>query len=248
MSKEDYILSKDAFTEGYDLLWKVFSSECCISNDFTGIKNDDAKYLFNKMKIYPDEEYDSDHAFLMFVFVFILFDTIFQEESIASACQLVPERKTAKADQYLDLISKSNKMRNILLGHVLYNIKFDNSNILEYGIDDIVIEGIMLMLAACEKTYQHINSDFVNSEYLNRASFSAIITRLEKVFYDIGICIPKCDAFVDFIDMNTTRFALYYNKLQLVFKALNPPRKRTNKELNDVLKGITFMNLMNKIS
>ena len=101
--------------------------------------------------------------------------------------------------------------------------------IIELEIDDEVIEGIALILAACEKCYQHINGNLVDSEYINIASLSAILTRLEKIFEKIDMELPEGNFLNDYVNMNTSRFGVHYNMLKAAFNMLNPPRKRIDK-------------------
>jgi hypothetical protein len=241
LSVRDYIFDKSAFEKGFELLTKEFAKENCISNrNLTEITDDVAKSLFEKTTTCSGG-YNSVQVILMFLYVFVLFDAIFMEEEVASVTQLVPERKTRKADQYFELAYKSEKMRNLLIDHLVYKgFVFDDPAIIENGIDDIVIEGIMLMLAACEKCCRHINSDFVDSEYLNRSAFSAVLTNLEKVFLKIGIKLPEDNFLNEFVNMNMTRFGRYYNILKVFSKNSNPPQQRTNKELESYKEGMNL--------
>jgi hypothetical protein len=177
----------------------------------------------------------------MFLYVFILFEAIFLEEAVASATQLVPERQTKKADQYFEIAYKNEKMRDSLIDHLVFkNYRFEEPNITEYGIDDTVIEGIALMLAACEKCYRHIHGNFVDSEYINRANLSGILTKLEKIFDTLEIKLPIGNFIAEFINMNTTRFGHYYNRLKAAFKELNPPRKPKKHQFNNFLLGFSI--------
>jgi hypothetical protein len=226
ISTADYIFDKTAFVKAFRILEKISVDDNCIANrDITGIQNREANCLYSKISD-ASGEYNTQQAFLMFLYVFILFDAIFMEEAVASATQLVPERKTEKADQFFELAYKSENMRNTLIEHIMYKMyQFDSPDIAELGIDDTVIEGIVLMLAACEKCYQHIHGDFVNSEYINRAALSAVLVKLKKVFVDIDIPLPEDYALPKYIAMETTRFGIHYNMLKMIFNKLNPPRK-----------------------
>jgi hypothetical protein len=211
----------------------------------TGIQDTVAGNLYSKI-IEVSGNYNTQQVILMFLYVFILFDAIFLEEASASAAQLVPERKTKKADQYCKLAYKSEKMRDALINLILYKgYQFDEPDIMEKGTDDEVITGIALMLAACEKCYQHIYGNYTNSEYINRAALSAVFSRLEKVFENIGIGLPSEDFLVEYAKMNTSRFGIRYNALKAVFNALNPPRKPKDKTVEYPIYFIPFLNLGN---
>jgi hypothetical protein len=230
LSSDDYKVDKTAFVKAYNLIGKEFVADNCIASyDLTEIQDSTAKGLYSEITA-ASGEYNTRQVFLMFLYVFILFDAIFMEEAVASVAQLVPERKTDKAGQFFNLAYRTEKMRDALIDMVLYKGKrFDAPEIAEYGIDDIVIEGIVLMLAACEQCYRHINGDYVYSEYINRAAFSAVLRKLEKIFIELGIQLPEDIAFIEWCKINTTRFGRYYNMLKAVFTALNPPRKPANK-------------------
>jgi hypothetical protein len=230
LSSDDYVLDKTAFAKAFNII-KDFSTDNCIANrDLTEIQDTEAKNLYSKIAA-ASGDYSTEQVFLMFLYVFILFEAIFMEEAIASTVQLVPERKTKKADQYLKLTFRNEKMRNALIDLVLYRgYRFDTPNIAEFGIDDVVIEGISLMLAACERCYQHIHDDYVDSEYINRAAFSAVLTKLEKIFAELDITLTEDYALIEYVKMNTTRFGRHYNTLKVVFNNYNPPRKPRNNE------------------
>jgi len=131
-------------------------------------------------------------------------------------------------------------MRDNLIDMIIYKgIHFENPNvILENGIDEEIIDAIALMLAACEKCYQHIQGYYVDSEYINKAVFSAILRRLERTFYNLDIPLPDENILIERFNMNISRFGIQYNKLKIVFNSLNPPRERKNKELENYQNGI----------
>jgi hypothetical protein len=232
ISEDDFIFDKKSFVNAFNIIGKDFAADNCISSmDITNIQGDVAKSLFSKI-IDSSGGYNTRQVILMFLYVFILFEAIFLEEAVASASQLVPERKTEKADQYFQITYKNEKMRNFLINLIIFkDYQFDEPNIVELGIDDTVIEGIALMLASCEKCYRHIHGNFSDSEYINRAVFSAILSKLEKVFETLGIKLPEDIPLVEYFKMTTTRFGFYYNILKAVFRECNPPRKPRNKEL-----------------
>jgi len=241
LSSGDLLIDKSLFSRAFDVIGNDFAEYNCIGNmEITKIQDNEARNLLSKIAG-ASGDYSPQQVMLMFLYVLILFDAIFLVEAIASATQLVPERRTEKADQYFELTYRNEKMRNVLIDAVLYKgMQLDGPNILECGIDDQIIESIVLMLAACEKCHQHINGNYVDSEYVNRKTFAAILSMLERTFDTLNIELPKNDVLTEFVDMNTKRFGHYYNKLKAFFNALNPPRKRYDKEQESFFKGFCF--------
>jgi hypothetical protein len=103
----------------------------------------------------------------------------------------------------------------------------------ETGLDYVLIESITLMLAACEKCYQHLKGDFTDSEYVNRAVLGAIIKRLEGTFEKIGVKIAKGT----FADMVSSRFGKNYFNLRLVFDSLKPHKYHVSPKEKGYLEG-----------
>jgi hypothetical protein len=234
----DLLIDKTQFTKTFNIIIEDFEKEDCITSmQLTNINYDAANYLFSKIS-QASGDYSAQQVILMFLYVFILFDAIFLVEAVASATQLVPERKTEKADQYYELTYRSELMRNELIKSIIFkNKQCSYQDKMDNGIDDIIIEGITLMLAACEKCYQHINGIYVHSEYLVRAEFSAILTILEKIFDAIDIELPKEKMLDEIFNMNMTRFGKYYNMLKMSFNSLNPPRKQRDKNKESFIFG-----------
>jgi hypothetical protein len=238
ISSNDYIFDKTGFVKAFNIIGKDFVTHNSIANrELTEIQGSMAKNLYSKI-IDASGEYNIQQVLLMFLYVFILYDAIFLEEEVASVVQLVPERKTEKADQFYELAHRSEKMRDALIDFVVYkDVQFDTKDITEYCLDEPLLEGITLMLTACEKCYLHIHGNFVDSEYINRAAFSAILRKLEKIFIELGIKLPEDNSFFDLIKMNNTRFGRYYNMLKSIFVSLNPPRKPKDKFLSGYIMG-----------
>jgi len=239
LASKEWTFDRTAFIEAYNVIVERFINDDSICNaQITGIQDTVAQNLYTKITS-ASGEYNTQQLLLMFLYVFILFDAIIMQESVASITQLVPERKTQTADSYLVLTYRCEKMRNALIEMILYKGgQFDNPQIIiDNGIDNEVIEAIVLMLAACEKCYQHIHSDFVDSEYINRAALSAILRRLEKIFLTLDIPLQEDNYFIEYCSMNTTRFGLYYNNLKMLFNSLNPPRKRHDKAQDSLIFG-----------
>ena len=241
LATDDYVFDKTPFVKSFNSIRERLILDKCIANrELTEIQDNLADNLYSKI-ISASGTYNTQQIILMFLYVLILFDAIFTREAIATASQLTPERKTSKADQFYVLTYRSEKLRNLLIDWVLYKgFIFDDPQIIELGIDDIAIEGIVLMLAACEKCYRHINGIFCDSEYINRAVLSAILTKLEKIIIELGIPIPEDFVATEYIKMNTSRFGIHYNALKAFFRKLNPPKKRQNKELGAFACGFLF--------
>ncbi|MDR2384591.1 MAG: hypothetical protein LBD80_02850 [Tannerella sp.] len=239
LSSEDYIFDKTPFVKAFNIIGRDFVTDKCINNmELIGILDTVADRLYSKI-INASGDYNTQQVILMFLYVYILFDAIFLEEALASVAQLVPERKTEKADQYYFFAHKSEKMRDALINLILYKgYRFDEPDITEKGIDNEVITGITLMLTACEKCYRHIHGSFTDSEYINRAALSAVFSLLEKVFENIGIEIPREDRLTMLAEILTTRFGIQYNKLKIIFNTLNPPKKPKNKMLEGFFWGL----------
>jgi hypothetical protein len=242
---DEYIFDKSVFVKAFKIIGTDFIRNKCICNrQLTCIQDKEADNLYSKI-IAASGDYNTQQIILMFLYVFILFDAIFLEEAVASALQLVPKRRTDKADQYLTLTYRSVKMRDALINLILYKgAEIENLRIIEMEIDDIIIDGISIMLAACEKCYLHINSVFLDSEYVNRASLSAILTHLEKIFDTIDIKLPQDNSLTEYINMNTSRFGILYNSLKNIFNTLNPPRKSKHIEFDNYWKSINPMTII----
>ena len=238
ISIEDYVLDKSAFVRAFNLIATDFNKKKCLANmHLTEIQDVVAENLYSKITE-ASGNYNSHQVILMFLYVFILFDAIFLEEAVASVTQLVPQRDAKNADPYYLHTYRCENMRNALMEYVLYKgVRFDGPEVTELSIDDRVISGIILMLAASEKCYLHLNDDYADSEYVNTSEFSAILTQLEKIFETLGIVLPENDTLIDYFKMITTRFGKHYNMLKWIFNEMNPPRKPRNKEAESYING-----------
>jgi len=245
LSSIDFVFDKSAFSKAFGIIGTDFISERCICNmQLTGLQDTIADNFFAKI-VTASGEYNTQQVILMLLYAFILFDAIFLEEAVASVCQLVPQRKTEKANQYYELTYRSEKMRDALIDNILYKgLQFDHPSIIELGVDDKVIENIALMLAACEKCFQHINGNYTKSEYINRASLSAILTHLEKVFLTVGIKLPEDYFFNEYVNMNISRFGIQYNLLKAIFNDFKPPRKPIDKGQQGIINGMVLQYMM----
>ena len=235
------IFDKASFIKSFNIIADDFINDNCIANkNITEIPDMIANILYSKI-IFASGGYNPQQIILMFLYVFILFDGIFNREAIASVAQLTPERKTDKADQFYVITHRSEKLRNLLLSFLIYKgVKFDEPNIIDLGIDDIVIDGIALMLTACEACYKHINGDNMDSEYVNRAVLSDILTKLEKIIVvEFGIPLPDEYTITDYTKMYTSRFGLEYLRFKEIYKSLKPPRK-PKPQNNSIQWGFVF--------
>ena len=234
LAKEDFYFDKTPFVIAFNTINTDFIKSNCISNmQFTGLYYTVAEELYKKIADNASTEYTTKKVQLMFLYVFILFEAIFLEEAIASACQLVPERETKKVEPYLFYTYRCQKMRDALINHIIHKGKEnDSSQMIELGTDDEAIEGIVLMLAACEKCFLHIHGVYVDSEVLNITEYSAILSMLEKKFKTVSIEIPEYAHIIEFLGMNSSRFGTFYNALKEYFRSINPPKPPRDKYID----------------
>jgi hypothetical protein len=232
-SGED-IYEKPAFAKALGMIADGSRESKCICNSkLTALHSKDFERIIELLQE-SRGEYKPQQVMLIFLYVLILFDAIFLTEAVCSTAQLMPERTNDKADQYFDLTNRSEKLRNTLIEKLVYKGEvFDATEIEETGKDEKVMEGIILLLAACEGCYQHLHTDYTYSEYVNRATLGSILKRLENLFYELGIEIPS-DKYFDIV---TSRFSWSYLCLKSAFAAIKPERPRLNKSTQDMLKG-----------
>ena len=160
----------------------------------------------------------AQQAAAIFLYAIILFDVIFLEESIASVTQFAIERFGDKAEQYCQLTKKTEILRNTLINYIV----IDDLEIPDSMIDEITEEllfGIQLMLLSCNKVGQHIEGDYLSSEYVNRAELDAIISRLTKIIKNIGIAVPDV-----FLGMSGTRFFQHICFIRSIFQTSKPKK------------------------
>ncbi|MDR3060044.1 MAG: hypothetical protein LBU84_18135 [Prevotella sp.] len=219
----DDIYDKQNAINAINLIITEFEDGDCLCNsEFTELRRKDVDAIFELLKRYSGE-YTPQHALLLFLYVFILFDAIFLEESICSAVQLMPERTNNKANQYYILTYGCEKMRDALIDKLIYkNYRFDDESIEDLGLDDVVIDGIILMLTACEKCFQHLEGPWTYSEYVNRTTLSAILKTLGNKYSIIGIETPPDSI----LNMATSRFGRQYFKLKTLHRFFNTPNDK----------------------
>jgi hypothetical protein len=218
------------------------TKETCCNSGLLDIQQKEKLDYFRKavLELKENTPYSPNQVMLVFTFVFIIFDAIFLEECVASIIQLVPRRYCDKAEQYLNLSYRSEKMRNTLLDRfyaenntaLIFEEEEDDNfhpksdaQILLLGQDDVLIEGIILMLAACARCRSHIDGNNTYSEYVDRPTFSAILQSLENIFDELEIELP-----IDNLgDMLKTRFNSRYIALKMAFNKLCPQNRPLSK-------------------
>jgi hypothetical protein len=205
------------------LIIDALSENNCINNlQFTALDNQFSQKLLNLLRNYGTEQYNPQQVILIFIYVCIIFDAVFLEELVGSAFELMPQRANNKADQYSHLAGTSEKMRNVLIDMVIYQgYCLDRPDVEQLGIVDLMIDGIILMLAVCEKCRKHVEGEFVASEYVNRATFDAILNKLKGILSKTGINVPNYTP----MELCCTRFTILYNGLKNLYTSFNPPKR-----------------------
>jgi hypothetical protein len=247
-SHEDIFTNREIILKVIKLIKTEFKQDNCIANAVTEITAKTNNDLFELFK-QTETSYHPHQLFLIFTYAFIIFDAIFNVEMAASVKILLPERLNDKVIQYLGLAKRSEIMRDKLIDLVLYKgVQFEGvfngMRIEDTGLDDILLEGIILLLAACEKYLQHLDGDYTESEYVNRATFSAVLKHLERIFAKLDITLESID---NLPDMASSRFGRTFLLMQSLFKAVMPerPKVKTYTEgRNDVMMemmGVTMM-------
>ena len=167
----------------------------------------------------------AQQALAIFLYALILFDVVFLDESIASVTQFTTERFGDKAEQYCKLTCSLEILRNTLIKYMVSNdLKMDDEMV--YELTEEIMEGVQLMLLACYKAGQHLNGDYISSEYVNRAELDAIITNLTRRIRNIGLTVPD-----PFYNLPGSRFGKYLFFLQNIFQSRKP--KKWNFTLQD---------------
>jgi hypothetical protein len=234
-SRDDIYLNKEPVTRAYNrIIAALIESESICNIHFTGLANEASEILLMRFNKHIGK-YTPQQGFLIFVYVFILFDAIFLEECISTTAQLMPQRKNEKADEYCNLTYRSETMRNTLLDMVLYKNKvFDNPDISISERDEVVLKGVITMLAACEKCYSHIKGPYTDSEYVNRSELSAILKTLENIFYELEIDLPA----FDIVELTNTRFGRKYFEIKSFFNLFNPPKAPKHRYIEGMFDGL----------
>ena len=175
-------------------------------------------------------------ALAFFLYALVLFDVVFLEESMASVTQFTTERFGGKAEQYSLLTSKIEILRNTLLRY-MNSKSFRMDDAIFEGATEEIMSGVHLMLLACYKAGQHLNGDYLSSEYVNRPELDAIITRLTRIIKDLGIEVPET-----FPGIPGARFFKHLALLSAMFKSKKP--KKNTLTYNDGLRDGYFLGVM----
>jgi len=168
----------------YDL-----QKEHIFSNSPTELDEKTINDIFNTA-MYSLNRNSAQQALAIFLYVVVIFDVVFLEESIASVTQFTMERFNDKSNQYCFLTQKIEILRNTLINYMIArNLKMDNDNVEDFT--DEILDGVHLMLLACNKAGKHMVGDHFSSEYVDRSELDAIITRLNRIISSLGIQIPE---------------------------------------------------------
>jgi hypothetical protein len=225
-ASEDIDFDRGLIIEAMDIVISTLKESTFICNQkFTGLTMEFYNQLIKLIAEGNDGHYHPQMAVLIFLYVYIIFDAVFLEELICSALELMPQRANNKALQYLALAAISEKIRFTLIEKIVhqgYSLQDDDAE--KSGISDLFVSGIVLMLAACEKCHKHIEGEYVASEYVNRATFGAILNKLKKILMDADIEIPAPTSW----DTLGSRFSVTYHEFKAFFNALNPTQKPKN--------------------
>jgi DNA-binding Xre family transcriptional regulator len=235
LTKQDiYFEKEEPIKKALEIIKSSLKDNTLITgSEFTGLKKDIQENIYKDI-ISLKDKYTPHHAMMIFLFVFIIFDAVFIEECVASTVQRIPQRKTDFFQQFCNLTNRIEKMRDTLIEKIVFvGEMFEDPKILELESDDTLIDGIILMLASCEKCRIHIDGFYTFSEEVNHASLSAIIRKLENIFDELEIEMPKDDP----SKILTSRFSGKYAKLKTIFNMMNPPSTPKNQMLIGYILG-----------
>jgi hypothetical protein len=224
---EDIDIDRGLMVKAVDIVSSALKESTFICNQrFTGLSNEFSEYLIKLIGRENDGYYHPQMTVLIFLCIYTIFDAVFFEEIICSAVEIMPLRANIdKEKQFFSLAATSEKIRFTLIEEIFnkkYRLEDDKAE--ELGIPDLLIEGIILMLAACEKCRKHVEGVFVASEYVNRATFDAILNKLANILSNVGIKIPNPTA----LDIFGSRFSLWYGMLKNAFNSSIPIKKPRN--------------------
>jgi hypothetical protein len=156
-----------------------------IWNMFTAFDNSTLLKLIAESEDYTQEQ----RLLLLFLYVHIIFYTIFLGDSIASISSHSLERKSKKFYIYKDISIRNETLYLTLKKRILYS----NTGLPEINTDPAMnmkqhlVDSILLMLSACKKSGEVLTSDYRNSLCLNNSEFDAILTHLETTFENLEI-------------------------------------------------------------
>jgi hypothetical protein len=246
-ASEDIDFERELIVKAMDIVSSALKESTCICNQrFTGLSKEFSERLMKLIDEENDGHYHPQMVILIFLYVNVIFDAVFLEEMICSAAEIMPRRANDKERQYFSLAATSEKTRFTLIEKILnQGYRLEDNKTEELGISDLLIGGIVLMLAACEECRKHIEGVFVASQYVNRATFDAILNRLSKILSHVGIEMSSPTV----LDTFGSRFSIQYNGLKAMFNSFNPPKKPRNYHdgyqdgANAVVAGIVLENL-----
>jgi len=194
------------------LILEDFQKDRFLSRSHAELDEQDISNVFFVLQ--DSLEHDSARqALAVFLYVLILFDVVFLDESVASVTQFTTERFGDKAEQYWSLTSKIEVMRNALI----YLLTEKDPRLQGQMVEEVteeILEGIHLMLLACHRAGRHLDSDYFASEYVNRTELGAIITRLIRTIVNLGLPIPDSP-----LKMLGTRFHRKLCFIRMMFQA-----------------------------
>jgi DNA-binding ferritin-like protein (Dps family) len=226
-TSEDIDFDRGLIVQAADVVVDALKESTCICNQrFTGLSKEFSDMLLKLIDGENDGDYHPQMTVLIFLYVNVIFDAAFLEEMICSAVEIMPLRANIdKERQYFSLAATSENIRFTLIEKIFnqgYRLEDDKAE--ELGIPDLLIEGIILMLAACEKCRKHVEGALVASEYVNRATFDAILNKLANTLYNANIKVSNPTA----LDTFGSRFSLQYSGYKSFFNSMNPPKRPRN--------------------
>jgi transcriptional regulator with XRE-family HTH domain len=223
-TSDDIDFNRELIVKAMDIVLSALKESTCICNQrFTGLSKEFSERLIKLIAKINDGDYHPQMTVLIFLYVNVIFDAIFLEEMICSAAEIMPLRANEKEWQYFSLAATSENIRFTLIEKIFnQGYLLEDNKVEELGISDLLIEGIILMLAACEKCRKHVEGVFVASEYINRATFDAILNKLVNILSNAGIEMSS----PTIPDIFGSRFSIQYTGLKAIFNSLNPPPKK----------------------
>jgi hypothetical protein len=110
--------------------------------------------------------------------------------------KFISERSSPISDQYSFLTHRIEILRDTVIDYMISDFSaFDEegnteSIIINYDMVLEIMDEIHLILFACHKVGEHLNGNYVSSEYVDRTVLDAIVTRLTNFARRIGINVP----------------------------------------------------------
>lgn len=223
---EDIDFDRKLIVAAVDIVTSTLTESTRICNQrFKELPKEFSERLMELIGEKNDGHYHPQMTVLIFLYVNVIFEAVFLAEMVCSAAEIMPQRANDKAQQYFVLAALSEKIRFTLIEEIFYRgYMLEDNKAEELRIPDLVIKGIVLMLAACEKCRKHAEGEYVASEYVNRATFNAVLNKLTKILSDISIELPLPTA----LDTFGSLFSKKYLELKILFNSRNPPKRPRN--------------------